>query len=87
MNVLPAHVPLGRICAYSLRDGRLAELYRVSCRDATESMDCSINYRKIFLLTRALQIDGQKATTEDVLNMDNSDAEHLFAMLYRAMNK
>jgi len=80
-----AHAPLGRIDYHSLRDGRLAELYRPIYQDAIDAAEQPAGYRQAFYLMRALRIDGEQATMKDVLDFDATDATYLLRVLLQTL--
>jgi hypothetical protein len=80
-------VPFGRIGTHSLKDGRLAEIYRVRYQDTIDALEQPAKYKQAYILYKALVIDGEPATMKDVMDMDNNDAEKLLKALFAAMAK
>lgn len=85
MFALPRVKPFNLIGTLSTKDGRIADLYRVTYKSAIDSLKYPENYRSVFLLSKALRIDDEEVTIQDVLDLDNYDAVLLYNTLVKAM--
>jgi len=76
---------LNIIGAIYLRDGREAILYRLTYEDVVIATNPG-NHRNARFLQRALRVDGEPVTFDDIIRFDNSDFERLRNMMHEAMD-